>query len=72
VKEAPEASARVRMGQPSDNGRFGSFGGRFIPESLVPACQELEAAFVKAWSDEAFLRRYRDLLRDYAGPPVLR
>jgi tryptophan synthase beta chain len=70
VKEAPEASARVRMGQPSDNGRFGSFGGRFIPESLVPACQELEAAFVKAWSDEAFLRRYRDLLRDYAGRPT--
>ena len=33
------------MGEPSATGRFGEFGGRFVPETLVPACQELEAAF---------------------------
>ena len=36
------------MGQPDDSGRFGEFGGRFVPETLVPACQELEAAFLDA------------------------
>jgi len=37
-------SGRI-MGDPGPTGRFGGFGGRFVPESLVPACQELEAAF---------------------------
>ncbi len=41
------------MGAPT-NGRFGEFGGLFVPETLVPACQELEAAFREAWADPAF------------------
>jgi tryptophan synthase beta chain len=61
--------APVRMERPED-GWFGNFGGRFIPESLVPACLEVEAAFEKAWSDDGFVTRYRDLLRDYAGRPT--
>ncbi len=60
----------VRMTDPSAGGRFGEFGGRYLPESLVPACQELEIAFRKAWSDPGFVGRYRDLLRDYAGRPT--
>jgi tryptophan synthase beta chain len=60
----------VRMGDPSASGRFGDFGGRYLPESLVPACQELEVAFRKAWADEAFVARYRALLHDYAGRPT--
>ena len=40
-------------------GRFGEFGGRYIPESLMPACLELEAAFRDAWSDPAFVDEYR-------------
>ncbi len=60
----------VTMGLPSESGRFGDFGGRYLPESLVPACQELEAAFTKAWADDTFVGRYRDLLRDYAGRPT--
>jgi tryptophan synthase beta chain len=60
----------VRMSDPSAAGRFGEFGGRYLPESLVPACQELEIAFRKAWSDDVFLERYRTLLRDYAGRPT--
>jgi tryptophan synthase beta chain len=42
------------MAEPSAEGRFGEFGGRFVPETLVPACQELEAAFDDAWSDPVF------------------
>src|SRR5659263_44049 len=55
--------------EPSRDGRFGEFGGRFVPETLVPACQELEAAFREAWADTAFRTRLDDLLRDYAGRP---
>ena len=39
------------MGDPSEDGRFGLFGGRFVPETLVPACQDLERAFRSAWGD---------------------
>ncbi|QGG95499.1 tryptophan synthase subunit beta [Actinomarinicola tropica] len=56
------------MGLP-ENGRFGSFGGRFIPETLVPACEELEAAFTEAWADPAFRSELDELLRSYAGRP---
>jgi len=58
------------MQEPSSDGRFGDFGGRYIPESLVPACIELEAAFRSAWSDPAFHHEYDALLRDYAGRPT--
>ena len=51
------------------HGRFGTFGGRFIPETLVPACEELEAAFVEAWADPAFRAELDELLRSYAGRP---
>src|SRR4051812_43692529 len=51
-------------------GRFGGFGGRFVPESLVPACMALEAAFRDAWADPAFRGRLDDLLHVYAGRPT--
>jgi tryptophan synthase beta chain len=50
-------------------GRFGRFGGQFVPETLVGACQEVERAFRDAWVDEAFRARLDGLLRDYAGRP---
>ncbi len=58
------------MRDPSADGRFGDFGGRYLPESLVPACAELEAAFTTAWADPAFHERYESLLRDYGGRPT--
>jgi tryptophan synthase beta chain len=58
------------MKLPDPGGRFGEFGGQYLPESLVPACQELEEAFRTAWSDDAFLTEFRDILRDYAGRPT--
>ena len=57
------------MSEPSASGRFGDFGGRYVPEALVPACIELEAAFRSAWSDPAFRSEFDDILRDYAGRP---
>jgi len=59
------------MAPPSDTGRFGEFGGRFVPETLVPACQELEAAFVDAWADPVFRADLDHLLRTYAGRPSI-
>ena len=57
------------MGDPDENGRFGQFGGRFVPETLVPACQELEKAFRSAWGDTEFRNELSSLLADYAGRP---
>jgi tryptophan synthase beta chain len=59
------------MGDPGRRGRFGEFGGLYVPETLVPACQELEAAFRVAWVDPAFRGELDRLLRDYAGRPSL-
>ncbi len=58
------------MKQPDPGGRFGEFGGQYLPESLVPACQELEEAFRTAWADDAFRTEYADILRDYGGRPT--
>jgi len=58
----------VTMAEPV-GGRFGEFGGRFVPEPLVPACEELEAAFRTAWADKDFRGELNRLLADYAGRP---
>ncbi|MFJ7287313.1 tryptophan synthase subunit beta [Curtobacterium sp. AB451] len=50
---------------------FGDFGGRFVPESLVLALDELEAAFRDAWADPAFRKELDDLQRDYTGRPSI-
>ena len=47
-------TATTLTAPPDSTGRFGEFGGRFVPETLVPACQELEAAFDEAWIDPVF------------------
>ena len=58
------------MRAPQAQGRFGEFGGRFVPEALVPACEELEVAFAAAWTDPAFRGRLDDLLEHYGGRPT--
>jgi tryptophan synthase beta chain len=55
---------------PGPGGRFGPFGGRFVPEALVPACAELEAEFRSAWGDRAFRADLDAMLRDYVGRPT--
>ena len=51
------------MGDPGPDGRFGEFGGLFVPETLVPACQQLDAEFRAAWADPAFRAELDGLLR---------
>src|SRR5580700_6164836 len=65
-----EPSRPVMMGDPGEHGRFGPFGGRFVPEALVPACEELERAFRAAWADPGFRAELAGTLRDYAGRPT--
>ena len=59
------------MSEPSASGRFGEFGGRFVPETLVPACQELERAFRDAWDDPIFRGDLAAILQEYAGRPSI-
>ncbi|MBO3745376.1 tryptophan synthase subunit beta [Streptosporangiaceae bacterium NEAU-GS5] len=56
---------------PDPRGKFGVFGGRFVPEALIPALDELAMAYDKAKHDEEFLREFDHLLRTYAGRPTI-
>jgi tryptophan synthase beta chain len=55
---------------PDEHGRFGSYGGRFVPETLMEPLRELEAAYAQAKADPAFRREVDGLLRDYVGRPT--
>ncbi len=56
---------------PGPTGRFGEFGGRYVPETLVPACEELEAGFRTAWADPTFRAELDQVLTEYAGRPSI-
>ncbi|MDQ6931673.1 MAG: tryptophan synthase subunit beta [Candidatus Eremiobacteraeota bacterium] len=56
--------------KPDSRGYFGRFGGRFVPEVLVNALSELEAAVDDAFADETFWNQYRATLRDFVGRPT--
>jgi tryptophan synthase beta chain len=55
--------------RPDSKGRFGDYGGRYVPETLVPALEELEREFDRAWSDPLFRAEFHAYLRDYVGRP---
>ena len=57
----------MTAGQTTD--RFGAYGGRYVPETLIPALDELEAAFASAMADTAFVAELDDLLHTYVGRP---
>jgi tryptophan synthase beta chain len=61
------SSTAVQKGTP---GRFGVYGGRYVPETLVAALDELEQAYNEAKVDPAFQAKLDSLLRDYAGRPT--
>jgi tryptophan synthase beta chain len=72
---APPARGRpVTLGppgpEPTANGRFEGFGGQFVPETLIPALEELEAEFRTAWTSDGFRAEFADLLTNYAGRPT--
>ena len=52
-------------------GRFGEYGGQYIPETLMNAVQELEAAYNQYKSDPAFIAELDDLMKNYAGRPSI-
>jgi tryptophan synthase beta chain len=51
-------------------GRFGPYGGRYVPETLVPALDQLEKAYAWARTDKAFQKRFQELLRTFVGRPT--
>ena len=55
---------------PDATGHFGPYGGRFVPETLVVALEELEREYERAQADPAFRRELEDALRDFAGRPT--
>ncbi|MEI8176791.1 MAG: tryptophan synthase subunit beta [Candidatus Omnitrophota bacterium] len=55
---------------PDKNGRFGAFGGKFVPETLMPALDELERAYTAARHDHAFKKELSYYLNEYAGRPT--
>lgn len=56
--------------EPAALGRFGEFGGRFVPETLVAALEALEVDFREAWASEDFRAEYAALLSSYVGRPT--
>jgi tryptophan synthase beta chain len=71
---APVRGEPVRLDPPGPEpvglGRYGEFGGRFVPETLVPALEDLERDFRTAWADNGFRSEYAGLLTNYAGRPT--
>jgi tryptophan synthase beta chain len=59
----------MKLGYPK-NGKFGEFGGRYIPETLVPAVEELEEAYLKYKDDDDFKKELHYYLTQYAGRPT--
>jgi tryptophan synthase beta subunit len=55
---------------PNALGRFGPYGGKFVPETLMAALAELEAAFDEARQDDSFWAEFEDLLTNYVGRPT--
>jgi tryptophan synthase beta chain len=66
---APVALSSAARSLPDQQGRFGLFGGRYVPETLMGALTELEAAFDQHWQDPAFHAQFQSLLRDFVGRP---
>ena len=66
----PRSSMRASTSAGSVPGRFGPYGGRYVPETLMAALEELERAYAKAKRDPRFQTELDDLLRNYAGRPT--
>ena len=59
------------LNQPSKEGRFGKYGGQYVPETLMPALFELEDAASNAWKDKLFVEELNHLLKTYVGSCLL-
>lgn len=55
---------------PDEFGRYGEFGGKYVPETLMQPLAELQEAFEEAIADSGFMNEYRRLLSEYSGRPT--
>jgi tryptophan synthase beta chain len=69
VPHSSQSDANTANQQPDALGRFGKFGGKYVPETLMPALFELEQAFQQYSKDADFKEELQQLLRDYVGRP---
>uniref|UniRef100_A0A832M4E7 Tryptophan synthase beta chain n=1 Tax=Oscillatoriales cyanobacterium SpSt-402 TaxID=2282168 RepID=A0A832M4E7_9CYAN len=67
IRSGSQFNASIQ--RPDTQGRFGKFGGKYVPETLMPALAELEAAFHTFKNDPDFQQELAGLLRDYVGRP---
>jgi tryptophan synthase beta chain len=66
---SPSQNRQLPRQQPDNLGRFGKFGGKYVPETLMPALLEFEAEYYRHTKDPEFHRQLNELLRDYVGRP---
>ena len=64
------STSSISTSLPDSKGRFGRFGGRFVPETLMPALEQLDQAYVVALEDQQFQDQLTHLLRTYVGRPT--
>jgi tryptophan synthase beta chain len=69
MTQTPLPPTAKNTAQPDKLGRFGQFGGKYVPETLMPALAELEAAFYQHTQDPGFQAELHGLLHDYVGRP---
>ncbi len=70
MSKPSEKNTAMPPADAGEHGRFGAFGGRYAPESLMHPLEELEQAYIQARSDPGFHQELDDLLRQYAGRPT--
>jgi tryptophan synthase beta chain len=66
---SPSQNRQLPLQQPDSLGRFGKFGGKYVPETLMPALLEFEAEYYRHTKDPEFHRQLDELLCDYVGRP---
>jgi len=69
-KKSDSLSPGQKQSLPDETGHFGQYGGRYVPETLMPALAELEEAFTAAWADPEFHREFDYYLSQYVGRPT--
>lgn len=70
MKIMTETEVKTSYNQPNARGYFGDYGGKFVPEILIPVVQALEEEYLKAKDDPEFIKEYHSLLDEYVGRPT--
>lgn len=70
INSKTQNSNTMNYTAPTKTGYFGEYGGKFVPEILIPAIEELEIAYEETQNDPVFQKEYHDLLQEYVGRPT--